>query len=340
MRPLLAVLPLLVSCGPGLTLQTEPFELPGDNATHVFTGAVQYQQYDSWPFFEIEGDTNRNWKILRRRVKVELVIRGEPMAHAVDLYEISWTGGMSGEWDWTEVGLRYLFFAKVENGRLRTVRDNGRKLFRIESGIHQRLPGSEGMPLLERLGLMSVRPMPGWSPSLVARGRPPAGVSHWRWVRILRGFLRHPDLQLRAGACEVLLNQRWALDECWEQFDFVERAAFANKADVYERLSERRWFLEQAENEWLSAVRHHEKGDRPWEQPFDKLRLLTTINDPTLRRRFCKNFLALFPHEPDHGCPADRLPPASIVTDDGGVPLNGDWPPSPPAASPATHSRP
>ncbi len=335
MRPLLAVLPLLVSCGPGLTLQTEPFELPGNNATHVFTGVVQYQQYDSWPLFRVEGDERQLWKILRRRIRVELVIRGGRMADTVDLYEISWTGGLVGEWDWTEEGARYLFFAKVENGRLRVVLDQGRKIFRILSGRHSRLPGNERMPMLERLGLLSMRPSPGWEPAMAARGgRLPAGISQWRYVKILRGFLRHSDLRLRVAACEELLTQRLGLDECWEQFDFVERSAFSNNAETYERLSERRWFLEQAENEWISALQ------QPSEQSLDKLRLLTTINDPALRRSFCAKFLARFPKETEHGCPADQPPPASIVTDDGDDALTGPWPTSPPAASRATRSRP
>ena len=116
MRLLLAALALLASCGPGLTLQTKTFELPGDSAPYVFTGVVIYQQYDSWPFFQVEGDPNRYSRILRRRVKVELVIRGGPMAESVDLFEIAWVGILTGMPDWTEAGNRYLFFAKVENG--------------------------------------------------------------------------------------------------------------------------------------------------------------------------------------------------------------------------------
>ena len=196
------------------------------------------------------------------------------------------------------------------------------------------------MPILERFGLLSLRPGADWHPLMVWRGRLLHGFSRWRYVRILRGFLRHPEIRLRVAACEQLLDQRMALDECWEQFDFVERSAFSNNAETYERLSERRWFLEQAENEWISALRQQEKGDRLWEIPYDKLQLLTTINDPALRRLFCKKFLGRFPHETEHGCPADRPPPASIVTDDGDVSLTGPWPIFPPAASRATRSRP
>ena len=57
----------------------------------------------------------------------------------------------------------------------------------------------------------------------------------------------------------------------------------------------------------------------------DMLRLLTTVNRP-LRREFCRLFTRRFPKDHDNGCPADQPPPATIVTQDGDVPLIGPWP--------------
>jgi hypothetical protein len=54
---------------------------------------------------------------------------------------------------------------------------------------------------------------------------------------------------------------------------------------------------------------------------MDSLRLLTTINYPVLRKEFCAKFLARFPQNKDHGCPADRPAPATVVTENGDVPL-------------------
>lgn len=56
------------------------------------------------------------------------------------------------------------------------------------------------------------------------------------------------------------------------------------------------------------------------------MRLLTTINHPTLRREFCHLFAQRFPNDRDSGCPADQHPQATIVTEDGDLPLIGPWP--------------
>jgi hypothetical protein len=46
------------------------------------------------------------------------------------------------------------------------------------------------------------------------------------------------------------------------------------------------------------------------------MRLLTTVNRPTLRREFCRLFAQRFPDDHDNGCPADQPSPALI----------GPWP--------------
>jgi hypothetical protein len=70
-------------------------------------------------------------------------------------------------------------------------------------------------------------------------------------------------------------------------------------------------------NEWNRAVAAND-ADMP--------RLLTAVNRPTLRREFSRLFAQRFPHDHDNGCPADQPPPATIVTQDGDVPLLGPWP--------------
>jgi len=54
--------------------------------------------------------------------------------------------------------------------------------------------------------------------------------------------------------------------------------------------------------------------------------MLTAINRPSLRREFCREFMAKYPNDTDNGCPADKPPPATIVTQDGDLPLVGEWP--------------
>lgn len=53
------------------------------------------------------------------------------------------------------------------------------------------------------------------------------------------------------------------------------------------------------------------------------LRLLTTVNRSILRQKFCRIFIQRFPNDHDNGGPADQPPPATIVTQDGEVPLIG-----------------
>ena len=64
---------------------------------------------------------------------------------------------------------------------------------------------------------------------------------------------------------------------------------------------------EQAMQDWNWAV---DAKDINW------MRLLTTVNRPTLRREFCRLFAQRFPNDHDNGCPADQPSPALI----------GPWP--------------
>src|SRR5580700_5556658 len=52
-------------------------------------------------------------------------------------------------------------------------------------------------------------------------------------------------------------------------------------------------------------------------------RLLTAMNNRQMRAEFCRLYNLEYPGDKDTGCPADLPPPATIVTDQGDVPLNG-----------------
>jgi len=58
----------------------------------------------------------------------------------------------------------------------------------------------------------------------------------------------------------------------------------------------------------------------------EERRFLTTFNDSRLRAEFCRLYVQEYPGDNDNGYPADRPPPATIVTAEGDVPLIGPWP--------------
>ena len=118
----------------------------------VFIGVIQKHQFDSRPFFHlnIPGDDPSNakyWKVLRREVRVETVLRGVEPRKLVDVYEIFWTGGTTGNWNSTHDGDRDLFLVRVENRRYHVVRDWRRSIYPVTSGPHSRMPLDESHPL-------------------------------------------------------------------------------------------------------------------------------------------------------------------------------------------------
>lgn len=59
-------------------------------ATVVFIGVIQAHHFDSWPLFRlnIPGEDQSNakyWKILRREVRIETVLRGTEGRKVVDV---------------------------------------------------------------------------------------------------------------------------------------------------------------------------------------------------------------------------------------------------------------
>src|SRR5262249_28911102 len=142
----------------------------------------------------------------------------------------------------------------------------------------------------------------------------------WRIVKLERGLVRHPSPAVRIPACrELLLLTGWEQDECWEILSELDRShlcdggvrcSFAFEKDATPQKNRRR-----GASWWWRSYRDRESR-----------RLWTTVSDPDLRTEFCRLWEREYPDDRDNGCPPDRPPPATIVTDRGDVPLLGPWP--------------
>jgi hypothetical protein len=76
-------------------------------------------------------------------------------------------------------------------------------------------------------------------------------------------------------------------------------------------------------------AKDQERGATYWWQGYtdrEQRRLMTTMNNRQMRAEFCRLYDLEHPGDKDNGCPADLPLPASIVTEQGDVPLNGAWP--------------
>jgi hypothetical protein len=299
-------------------------------ASHVFVGVIQTQGFDSWPFFRlnIPGEDPGNakyWKILRREIQIEMVLRGSERRRVVDVYEISWADGATGDWNSTRAGERALFLLRVESGRYHVVRDRWRSIFPITSGPHTRLPLDDSRPLWERIALMN-----WWMERSDRSARitypyfgyndPGDALGFWRTVKLERGLVRHPSAGVRVPACrELLLLGGYGQDECWEMLSSEDRAHLSDSGflccSAEEITAVRKGIGESSAS--LLWARYPDREDR---------RLLTAINNRKLRDEFCRLYECEYPGDKDNGCPADQPPPATIVTELGDVPLPGAWP--------------
>lgn len=314
MRLLLPFALLLTGCGPGLVFNITP-EMTKDQmlarADHIFIGVIEKQEYENWLFLQVPGAKRGDWTILKRQVRVETVLRGEEPRRSITIYEYFPTGGLSGDWNATEGGERDLFLVRVENGRYHLVRDFWRSIFPIYSGKHDRLPLDDSHPFWERIGLLSWWLDEGHIRRLSGRRDPGDVLGMWRTAKIARGLVRHREGGTRDLGCLTLLWMgRWQ-DECWEQLSPEDRAELPPLDQFHNGIED------HAMGEWSRAVAAND---------LDMLRLLTAVNRPTLRQEFCRLFTQRFPSDHDNGCPADQPPPATIVTQDGDVPLVGPWP--------------
>ena len=322
--PLLGCL-LLCGCGPGLNFNSQDMSRDEmlKRANLVFIGVIEGHHFDSWPYFRlrIAGDdpsSAKYWKVLRRTVRVETVLRGVEPRNVLDVYEIFWTGGASGDWNFTWEGERALFLVRIENGRYHVVRDWWRSIFPVTSGPHTQMPMDDSRPFWERLALMN-----WW----ILRTDASARISHpyfqyndpgnaldlWRTVKLERGLVRHPSAGVRVPACRELLLVGWGQDECWELLSESDRHQLRDSAA---EIASTRHRTDERSAEWW----WNQYGDR------ELRRLLTTMNNRRLRLEFCRQWACEYPGDLDNGCPADQPPPATIVTEKGDIPLLGRWP--------------
>ena len=325
---------LLQGCGPGLVFNSSPQMTTAemlDRADHIFVGVIQKQEIESWLFFRfsaahVDNQDPKYWKIARRQIRVETLLRGSEPRKVVDVYEIFWTGGASGDWNFTQNGERDLFLVRVENGRYHVVRDWWRSIFPVTSGRHSRLPGDASRPLSERIALMN-----SWIDADDEKASVTfpdfhysdfgGALSTWRQVNLTRGLLRHPSSRVRVPACrELVLMLGWGQDECWDSLTDAEKAELSSRGcfgciTAEEIMAERQRLQARPANWWWENY-----GDR------EIRRLLTAVNYPKLRFDICRLYSRDYPGDPDTGCPADRPPPATIVRENGDVPLTGAWP--------------
>jgi hypothetical protein len=310
---------LLTGCGPGLVFNLSP-EMTKDQmlarADHIFVGVIEEEQLERWVFLKVPGSKNGDWAIVKRRVRIESVIRGQESRPSVLLYEYFPTLGVTGDWNSTGDGERDLFLIRVENGRYHLVRDFWRSIFCIYSGKHDRLPLDDSHPFWERIGLLNWWLGEGHGQSPLYRRDPGNALGLWRTAKIARGLLRHPEREMRVLGCQTLVFMGRHQDECWEQLSPEDRAIWSDHGIV----SAERFVHsgdDHAMDQWDWAVAAND---------IDMMRLLTTANYPRVRREFCRLFAQRFPNDHDNGCPADQPPPATIVTQDGDIPLIGPWP--------------
>ena len=148
---------------------------------------------------------------------------------------------------------------------------------------------------------------------------PGNSLSLWRTVKLERGLLRHPSPGVRVPACRDLLALGgWGQDECWEMLSESEKSHLRDGGYVCctseSIATARRQFQEHNASWWWP--RYTERENR---------RLLTTANNKKLRAEICRLYAREYPGDQDTGCLADQ-PPATIVRENGDVPLIGVWP--------------
>ena len=322
---------LLSGCGPGLVFNSSEMSAKEmmARASHIFVGVIQKQQLESWPFLRfsfpgMDSATAKCWKVLRREVRVEMVLRGAESRKVIDVYEFFGTCGASGDWNSTHDGERALFLVRVENGRYHVVRDWWRSVFPVTSGPHSRLPLDDSRPLWERIALMNwwIERSDSATHTAYPHFRyndPGDTLGLWRKVKIERGLVRHPSRDVRLEACgELIALSGWGQDECWENLSEQDRTyqwdtshcCSASEVDGW-----RQNLLKFNAPWWWARF-----GTR------DERRLLTTVSNRKRRAELCQLYEQEYPGDRDTGCAANQPPPATIVSERGDLPLLGPWP--------------
>jgi hypothetical protein len=297
------------------------------HATHVFIGVIEKHELPNKLLFRVSGEDAGRWRVVIMRVHVEMVLRGIESHSHVDVYEAFPNGGLSGDWNLTQDNRRYLFPVRLENGHYRLVRDFRRSIYPVYSGRHNRWPLDDSRSLWERFALLQWWVQADRSSAFGGdRYADPADVfGRWKEAKVLRGLLRPPDRDVRLAACEDLLHMSRAQDECWNALGPRDRQSlnkFWHMVPPDESRNQNRDFERYAQKRWDETVGSSKLSF----EAINELRLFTTINNVRLRREFCAKFQRRFPLDTENGCPADRPPSATIVTQDGDIPLIGEWP--------------
>ncbi len=332
---LLLSLMMLAGCNHGFHPHIEQVsegQLPA-RAELILIGVIEGHHRDSFPYFRPDkipaGDPPEFWRPVRRRIRVEAVLRGAYAEPQIDVYEIAWLGGGSFSWsafNITRDGERCLFLLRKEGGRWRLVQDFYRSIFPVSSKGPTRMPLDESRPFGERLALMNF-----WVDRSVTEVREGPGqffdfagaLGPWRTRKLLRGLLRHPAAKVRLAACKELARES---DECWQLLadEPLSDVKFLHREPI-------QWdakSVRMARERFGALLEATEQVPKPpmfsWD--VDELRNFTTITQPALRTEFCRAFAKKFPTQTDNGCPADQPFAATIVTENGDVPLVGEWP--------------
>jgi hypothetical protein len=132
-------------------------------------------------------------------------------------------------------------------------------------------------------------------------------------------LVRHPSRDVRTAACADLIGlDGWGQDECWTDLSPEDRVYLV---DRYHCCTAKDIAGGRLNLQKLPASRF-------WSgmKNLDERRLLTTVSNEQRRREFCGFYRREYPGDTENGCPADRHPPATVVTERGDVPLNGNWP--------------
>jgi len=262
---------------------------------------------------------------------VETVLRGTIPQNPVDVYEIFWTGSTTGDWNLTQPEERCLFLIRKENGRLRIVRDWWRSIFLVQSGSHLKPPLDDSHSTWERFALLQFWIAADHSLSSRMFGHhvdPNNTLTPWRMGKLLRGLTRHPDLNVRRSACWELAQlqgqlQGWSQEDCRKNFSETEWYDVLSRArSVWSSIED----LTQSNKDALLDLTLREMKSDPNGAGKEDLRVLTMTDNKRLHREFCALFTSRYPSDTDHACHANQSLPATIVTENGDVPLTGPWP--------------